>query len=168
MVHTTLLHKTPYGAEKTMYYLASATALLMNSTKKYFPRFWLYILLQSTLNSESRPRRLLQKIYNSMKPMSGRLCGLLWWLWMNTSRRLPDIFYTLRHYWPPQPTDWNWNTLPCVILLSIKVSFFLIRGIDNMRDKYDDTDDDDGIDDGIWVATRKERTIVLELAASQW
>ena len=35
----------------------------------------LYILLQSTLNSESRPRRLLQKIYNSMKPMSGRLCG---------------------------------------------------------------------------------------------
>ena len=28
MVHTTLLHKTPYGAENTMYYLASATALL--------------------------------------------------------------------------------------------------------------------------------------------
>ena len=36
-----------------------------------------------------------------------------------------------------------------------------------MRDWYDDTDDNDGIDDGIGVATRKERIIVLELAASQ-
>ena len=36
-----------------------------------------------------------------------------------------------------------------------------------MRDKYDDTGEDDGIGDGIGVATRKERIIVLELAASQ-
>ena len=44
-----------------------------------------------------------------------------------------------------------------------------MRSIDDMRDEYDDTDDDDGIDEGIWVATRKERIIiVLELAASQW
>ena len=52
--------------------------------------------------------------------------------------------------------------------MPIKVSIFLIRGIDDMRDKYDDTDDDDGIGDGVGVATRKERIIiVLELAASQ-
>ena len=49
-----------------------------------------------------------------------------------------------------------------------KVSVFLIRNIDDMRNKYGDTGDDDGIDDGIRVATRKERIIiVLELAASQ-
>ena len=52
--------------------------------------------------------------------------------------------------------------------MPIKVSIFLIRSIDDMRNKYDDMDDDDGIDDGICVATRKERIIiVLELAASQ-
>ena len=49
-----------------------------------------------------------------------------------------------------------------------KVSVFLIRNIDDMRNKYGDTGDDDGIDEGIRVATRKERIIiVLELAASQ-
>ena len=39
--------------------------------------------------------------------------------------------------------------------------------IRNIRDKKDDSDDANGIDDGICVATRKERIIVLELAASQ-
>ena len=37
-----------------------------------------------------------------------------------------------------------------------------------MRDKYHDTDYDDGIGDGVGVATRKGRIIVVELAASQW
>ena len=100
----------------------------------------LYILLQSTLNSESSPCRLLQKIYNSMKPMSGRLCcgcGAYGWT-------LPDASQTYFILWDiidlQSPQIGAKTQFPCVFLLPIKVCIFLKGGIDDMRDKYDDTD----------------------------